>query len=96
MTKNQPVLTATLITTAVAAVLTLLAAFGVPLTEDQSSAINALIAILAPAVVGVIAVRTSTDDKKILEVEQNGDVLAGRANDQLSEGEYVRSLHGGE
>lgn len=90
--KNQPVLTATVVTTTVAAVLTLLTAFGIPLTDEQTGAINGLIAVLAPVIVGIIAIRTSTSDNKIVEVEDGGVVVAGAANEMVTTGEVVREF----
>lgn len=51
--KNEPVLTVAGVTAAVSAVITLLVAFGVDLTEAQTNAILGVVAVAAPLVVVV-------------------------------------------
>lgn len=58
--KREPVLTVGGIGAAAAAVLALLVAFGVPLTDDQQTAILGVVAVIAPVVVAVIARRFVT------------------------------------
>lgn len=58
--KSEPVITVASLTAFVAAVLAVLAAFGLPLTDDQQKAILGLVAVVAPVVVGVLARRFVT------------------------------------
>jgi hypothetical protein len=52
--RNEPVLTAGVIGSIVSAILTLLFAFGVPLTPEQGQAILGLVAVVAPIAVALI------------------------------------------
>jgi len=52
---REPLLTAAGITALVSAVLGALVAFGLDLTEDQRSAVLAIVAVLAPLAVGLTA-----------------------------------------
>ena len=55
MSRNtEPALTAGTITSAVTAVLSLLVAFGLGLTDDQQTAILGVVAVLAPLVVAIV------------------------------------------
>lgn len=58
--KSEPVVTVASITAAVAALIGVLVAFGVPLTDDQQKALLALVAVVAPLVAAVIARRKVT------------------------------------
>jgi hypothetical protein len=58
--KREPLITTALITSLVGAVLTLLVAFGVPLTEAQQDAINGLVIVAAPLVVALVGRRYVT------------------------------------
>lgn len=58
--KREPVLTVGGIGAAAAAILALLVAFGVPLTDDQQTAILGVVAVAAPVIVAVIARRFVT------------------------------------
>lgn len=58
--KNEPVVTVATITALVAALIALVVAFGVPLTEDQKTAILSLVTVAAPIVVAVVARRHVT------------------------------------
>lgn len=55
MTRREPLITAATITALVTAVIALLVAFGVPMSDDQQAAILGLVAVLAPVVVGLLA-----------------------------------------
>ena len=50
---TEPVLSAGTITAAVTAVLTLLIAYAIPISDGQQSAILGVIAVIAPIVVGI-------------------------------------------
>lgn len=58
--KSEPVVTVASITAAVAALIGVLVAFGVPLTDDQQKALLGLVAVVAPLVAAVIARRKVT------------------------------------
>lgn len=78
--KKNPILSVSTISSAVAAVVALLVAFGVPISEDQKVAILGVVAVLAPLV--VLFIRNKfTLNSDIVEREQDGVVLAGDANE---------------
>ena len=52
--KKEPAITVGTISAAVAAVLALLVSFGIPVTEDQQTAILGVVAALGPIVTGLI------------------------------------------
>ena len=52
---NEPLVTTATVTAAVSAVLTLLVAFGVDLTEGQTTAILGAVGVAAPLVVALVA-----------------------------------------
>lgn len=54
---TEPAVTVASITAAVAAVLALLAAFGLPVSPEQQTAILGVVAVIGPLVVGVLARR---------------------------------------
>lgn len=58
--KNEPVVTVASITALVAAVLALLVAFGLPLSNDEQQAILGLAAVVAPLVAALVARRKVT------------------------------------
>ena len=80
-----PVITAATITAGVGALITLLVAFGVPITVDQESAILGLVAVLGPIIVAVVGARTT------VEYTARGEVIRGDANEGPT-GEVVRPL----
>ena len=90
MTKTEPLITAATITAAAAAVLALLTAFSVPLTDDQRQAILSLVAILAPLAVGIAARGKVTPNTTVVEHVENGYVVAGEASEGLPAGTPVR------
>ena len=61
--KNEPVLTVAGVTAAVSAVIALLVAFGVDLTEAQTNAILGVVAVAAPLVVVVARKYVTPIDK---------------------------------
>jgi hypothetical protein len=93
--KNEPVLTAAVIVALGGAIVGLLVAFGVPITEEQRDAIERFLIIVAPIVLSLaagLAVRQAvTPNAKIVEREVDGTVLAGPAN-ELPEGTKIREL----
>lgn len=68
-TRDEPLLTVGGVTTAVTALLALLAAFGIPLTEDQQVAILGVAAVVAPVLVAVVARRWVSPAWKVPAVE---------------------------
>ena len=52
--RKEPAITVGTISAAVAAVLALLVSFGIPVTEDQQTAILGVVAALGPIVTGLI------------------------------------------
>ena len=58
--KNEPAITIGTITAAVAAVLALLIAFGVDLTDEQTAAILGLVAAVGPIVAAILTRRRVT------------------------------------
>ena len=88
--KSEPVISAATISAFVAALLSLLVEFGVPVTDGQQTAIQGLIAVLAP--VAVILVRKYvTPNANVVERAQDGHVLAGEAN-ELPTNTHVREV----
>lgn len=62
--KKEPLVTVSVITSIVGAALALLVAFGVDLSEDQSTAIMGVATVLAPLVVAAVArAKVSPKDK---------------------------------
>ena len=88
--KNEPVVSAATISALVAALLSLLVEFGVPVTDGQQTAIQGLIAVLAP--IAVILVRKYvTPNANVVERAKDGHVLAGEAN-ELPTNTHVREV----
>lgn len=52
--QNEPVVTVAAVTAVVAAIIGLLVAFGVDLSDDQQKAILALVAVAGPVVAGLV------------------------------------------
>ena len=80
--KNEPAITVASITAGVTALLALLAAFGLPLTEEQRTAILGVVAVLAPLAVGLIARRSVTPSAKVAAKVEGERVVAGPASFQ--------------
>lgn len=94
--KAEPVLTAAGISAAVAAVISLLVAFGVDLSEAQTTAILGVVAVLAPAAVALVRRYVSpsagvTPKADVVEWLQDGHVLAGEAS-ELPTNTHVREI----
>ena len=80
--KNEPLITIATITAGGTAVLGLLVAFGVPITEGQQVAILGVVAVVAPVVVALIGRGLVTPNGRVVErVDPSGQVLAGEANE---------------
>lgn len=94
--KYEPLISISSIVAAATAVIALLVAFGVPLTEDQKVAILGLVGVLAPVIVALVTRGKVTPNAAVVEgLNGSGIVYAGEAN-ELPTGEPIResgSLH---
>ena len=94
--KYEPLISISSIVAAATAVVALLVAFGVPLTEDQKVAILGLVGVLAPVIVALVTRGRVTPNAAVVEgLNSSGIVYAGEAN-ELPTGEPIReagSLH---
>ena len=94
--KYEPLISISSIVAAATAVIALLVAFGVPLTEDQKVAILGLVGFLAPVIVALVTRGKVTPNAAVVEgLNSSGIVYAGEAN-ELPTGEPIResgSLH---
>ena len=94
--KYEPLISISSIVAAATAVVALLVAFGVPLTEDQKVAILGLVGVLAPVIVALVTRGKVTPNAAVVEgLNSSGIVYAGEAN-ELPTGEPIResgSLH---
>ena len=94
--KYEPLISVSSIVAAATAVVALLVAFGVPLTEDQKVAILGLVGVIAPVIVALVTRGKVTPNAAVVEVlDGSGIVYAGEAN-ELPTGEPIResgSLH---
>lgn len=88
--KSEPVISAATISALVAALITLLVEFGVPLDDGQQTAIQGLVAVLAPVAV-VLVRKYVTANVNVVERSQDGHVLAGEAN-ELPTNTHVREV----
>lgn len=80
---REPLFTIASATAIAAATLGALVAFGVPLTDDQQKAVLALVAVLAPLLVAVIARPTVTPtptSEVVAQQTTDGQVVAGQAS----------------
>lgn len=89
--KNEPVVSAAVITGLVGAILRLLISFGVDITSEQVEAILDVVTLVAPVVGAFIARRFVTRNGAVVEREQDGHVLAGEAN-ELPTDTHVREI----
>lgn len=93
MNENEPLITTSVIVAIGAAIVGLLVAFGVPLNDEQKSAVTTAIIVAAPLLVAWIARRQVTPTNNVLEFKPRADsprVVAGPANDQVEPGSIVR------
>ena len=94
--KQEPLISISSIVAGATAVIALLVAFGVPLTEDQKVAILGLVGVLAPVIVALVTRGKVTPNAAVVEgLNSSGIVYAGEAN-ELPTGEPIResgSLH---
>lgn len=94
--KYEPLISISSIVAGATAIIALLVAFGVPLTEDQKVAILGLVGVLAPVIVALVTRGKVTPNAAVVEgLNSSGIVYAGEAN-ELPTGEPIResgSLH---
>ena len=94
--KYEPLISISSIVAGATAVIALLVAFGVPLTEDQKVAILGLVGVLAPVIVALVTRGKVTPNAAVVEgLNGSGIVYAGEAN-ELPTGATIResgSLH---
>lgn len=93
---REPLITVATVTAAVTAILALLTAFGIPLSEQQQTAILGVVAVAAPLAVGLLARSQVTPNAKVVEVDDNGVVRAGEASDVLAPGDRIRTIGSGD
>lgn len=81
---NEPTLTVSGISAAVAAIIALLVAFGLNLTPDQTVAIMGVVSVLAPIAVGIIARKFTVSFNRVAAYEEKNsdEVVAGPAASQ--------------
>lgn len=91
LVKNEPVVSAAVITGLVGALLRLLISFGIDITPDQVEAILDVVTLAAPIVGALIARRFVTRNSAVVEREQDGQVLAGEAS-ELPTNTHVREI----
>lgn len=91
LVKNEPVVSAAVITGLVGAILRLLISFGIDITQDQVEAILDVVTLAAPIVGALIARRFVTRNSAVVEREQDGQVLAGEAS-ELPTNTHVREI----
>ena len=94
--KYEPLISVSSIVAAATAIVALLVAFGVPLTEDQKVAILGLVGVIAPVIVALVTRGRVTPNAAVVEgLNSSGIVYAGEANERPT-GEPIResgSLH---
>ena len=94
--KYEPLISISSIVAGATAVIALLVAFGVQLTEDQKVAILGLVGVVAPVIVALVTRGRVTPNAAVVEgLNSSGIVYAGEAN-ELPTGEPIResgSLH---
>lgn len=87
--RAKPVLTSTLIATAVTLVLQLVTSFGVPLSDEQTNLISALAALVAPWIVWGLAAHRVSANADVVEYLENGHILAGEGS-EIETGTLIR------
>lgn len=96
--RTEPVAIGAAIVAAVQAVLGTLAAFNLPVTEAQQTAIIGLtgaLIVLTGAVAALIRSRSTPSAKVVEQLDPDGSVVAGEAS-ELPTGEYVRTIGSGD
>lgn len=78
--KGEPALTTSTITSLVAAAVTLLVTFGLPLSVDQQVAISGFVAIVAPLASGFFTRKQVTPSAEVaVKVDETGSYVAADA-----------------
>lgn len=82
---TEPAITAGTITAIAAAIIAVLVAFAVPLTDTQQTAILGLIGVLAPIILMLIVRPAVTPNSKVAALrESSGNLVAGEAATQAN------------
>lgn len=82
LAQREPVLTAATAGALVAALVTVLVQFGVPITDAQADAISVFVAVAFPIAAATVARRKATPADQVVErLGGNGTVVAGPANE---------------
>lgn len=89
--RNEPVVSAAIITGLVGALLRLLIAFGIDISSEQVEAILDVVTLAAPVVGAFVARRFVTRNSAVVEREVDGHVLAGEAS-ELPTNTHVREI----
>lgn len=87
--KNEPVAIIGAVGAALAAVIGVAVAFGLPITEDQQTAILAAVGPVGIVVVLIITRRLVTPNGRVVEREDGGKVVAGEGS-ELPNGLVIR------
>ncbi len=86
---SEPLLTTGTATAIVAAIVTLVVAFGADLTETQTAAILGVAAVLAPLLVGLVARSRVTPNGSVVASRQDGTGTVAGAASPLPDGTPV-------
>ena len=90
--KTEPAAIVGAITAAAAAIVALIVAFGVPVTDEQQAAILGVVAVAAPIIGTIVTRHFVTPAAVVAEKVVDGKVVAGPANDRAEEGAVIRNL----
>lgn len=90
---REPLLTTGTVAALVAAVVTLVVAFGADLTETQTAAILGVAAVLAPMLVGLVARSRVTPNSAVVASRQDGTGPVAGAASPLPDGTPVEVVN---
>jgi hypothetical protein len=88
--KNEPVIVRAAITLA-GAVVAVLVAFNVPITDQQQDAILGLVLAVAMVVLALWARSAVTPNSNVVEQKKGSDVIAGEGS-ELPTGQHIRKV----
>lgn len=90
--KTEPLLTTASLGALAAAVIAVLVAFGLPITDQQQVAVLGLVAVVSPFALAIVARQFVTPTSQVLEQTNGaGAVVTGPAN-EIGAGVYVRPV----
>lgn len=84
--RTEPLITVATVTAAVTAILALLTAFGISLSDQQQTAILGVVAVAAPLVVALVARTYVTPNAKVLYRAEGGEAVPGEAVETGADG----------